>query len=103
METTGKTCPIPCHVLDSGQPLWPEKLEGCGMLMGINALVKHGFTVIHSNGTQVEHNTKVTKVNTVAVKAVKVVLKRMIHWKPHQTKIIKGDLEKMQQLLQEFS
>ena len=83
MDTTGKTCPIPCYVLDSSPLLWLGELEDCDMLMGTNILVKHGFTVIHSNRTQVKPNTKDIKVNTVAVKAVKVVLIRMVHWKPH--------------------
>ena len=93
MDTTGKTCSIPCYVLDSSQPLWLGELEDCGVLMGTNALVKHGFTVTHSNGTQVEPNTRDTKVSTVAVKTINVVLKKTVHLKPHQTKIIKGDLE----------
>ena len=58
IDTTGKTCSVPCYVLDSSQPLWLGKLEDCGVLMGTNTLVKHGFTVTHSNGKQVEQNTK---------------------------------------------
>ena len=61
MDTTGKKSPIPCYVLNSGQPLWLGELEGCGMLMGTNALVKHGSTVIHSNGTQVKCNKTLQK------------------------------------------
>lgn len=34
-----------------------------------------------------------TKVSTVALKAINVVLKITIHLKPYQSKIIKGDLQ----------
>ena len=58
VDTTDKTCSVSCYVLDSSQPLWLGEMEDCGVLMGTNALVKHGFTVTHSNGMQVEPNTK---------------------------------------------
>ena len=93
IETTGKTCPIPCYVLDSNRPLWSGELEDCGVLMGTNALVKHGFTVTHSDGTQVEPNCKDANVSTTSVKVINVLLDKTVHLKPHQSKIIQTVLE----------
>ena len=31
METTGKTYPTPCCVLDSSRPVWSGELEDCGV------------------------------------------------------------------------
>lgn len=93
METTGKTCPIPCYVLDSTRPLWSGELEDCGVLMGTNALVQHGFTVKHSNGTEVEPKIKGSENAITVVKTIDVTLRETVHLKPHQTKIVKGALE----------
>ena len=93
IETTGKTCPIPCYVLDSNRPLWSGELEDCGVLMGTNALVKHGFTVTHSDGTHVEPNSKDANVSTTSVKVINVLLDKTVHLKPHQSKVIQTVLE----------
>ena len=93
MEATGKTFPIPCYVLDSSRPLWSGELEDCGVLMGTNALVKHGFSVVHSDGTEVQPKKKDAGESTTIVKTIDVVLKKTVHLKPHQTKIVKGTVE----------
>ena len=49
VEATGKTCPIPCFVLESSQPLWQGELKDCGVLFGTNALLEHGFHVTYSD------------------------------------------------------
>ena len=93
METTGKTCQIPCYVLDSNRPLWSGELEDCGVLMGTNALVKHGFTVTHSDGTQVEPNRKDANVSTMSMKMINVLLNETIHLKPQQSNVVQTVLE----------
>ena len=60
--------------------------------MGTNALVKHGFTVTHSNGAKVEPQTKDTVVGTTTVMR-HVVLKKIVHLKLHQTKVKQTELE----------
>ena len=61
--------------------------------MGTNALVKHGFTVTHSDGTQVEPNCKDANVSTTSVKVINVLLDKTVHLKPHQSKVIQTVLE----------
>ena len=47
--------------------------------MGTNALVKHGFTVTHSDGTQVEPHCKDANVSTTSVKVINVLLNKTVH------------------------
>ena len=61
--------------------------------MGINALVKHGFTMTHSDGTWVEPNCKDVNVSTTSVKVINVLLDKTVHLKPHQSKVIQTVLE----------
>ena len=56
-----------------------------GVLICTNALVKHGFTVTHSDGTQVEPNCKNANVSATSVKMISVLLNETIHLKPHQS------------------
>ena len=91
IETTGKTYPVPCYVLDSSRPLWSGELKDCGVLMGTNALVKHGFSVTHSDGTEVQPKAKDVEGSATVVKTIDVVLKNTVHLKPHQTKITVGE------------
>ena len=53
--------------------------------MGANALVKHGFTVTHSDGTQVKPKCKDASVSTTSVKVINVLLmiSETVHLKPH--------------------
>ena len=64
--------------------------------MGTNSLVKYGFTVTHSDGTQVEPNCKDANVSTTLVKMINVILNETIHLKPQQAKVVQTVLgEKM--------
>ena len=73
-------------MLDSNKPLWSGELKDCVVLMGTNALLKHGFTVTHSDGTQVEPNCKDANVSTTLMKIINVLLSVTIYLKPHQYK-----------------
>ena len=61
--------------------------------MGANALVKHGFTVTHSDGTQIKAKCKDASVSTTSVKVIIVLLNETVHLKPHQSKVIQTVLE----------
>ena len=75
-------------MLDSSRPLWSGELEDCGVLMGTNALVKHGFSVVHSDGTEVQPKKKEVGESTTIVKTIDVVLNNTVYLKPNQTKIV---------------
>ena len=95
VETTGKTCPIPCFVLDSSQPLWRGELKGCGVLFGTNALVELGFHVSYSDGTTIEpiprDGSERSSANVVnAVNVLQVTLGKTVHIKPSQLKWTKA-------------
>jgi len=46
VDSTGKACSIPRYIIDSEEPMWFGALKDCGLLMGTNALVVHGFKVL---------------------------------------------------------
>ena len=75
-------------MLDSSRPLWSGELEDCGVLMGTDALVKHEFSVVHSDGTEVQPKKKEVGESTTIVKTIDVVLKSTVHLKHNQTKIV---------------
>jgi len=59
VEATGKTCPIPCFVLESSQLLWQGELKDCEVLFGTNVLLlEHGFHVTYLDGTAIEPTSR---------------------------------------------
>ena len=92
VESTGKTCNIPCYIIDSGEPLWSGALKDCAMLMGTNALVAHGFKVSDSGGVEVSPTQKVTHSDS-CTRVLTVILQQTVHLKPNQTKLVKGTVQ----------
>ena len=92
VESTGKTCNIPCYIIDSGEPLWSGALKDCAMLLGTNALVAHGFKVSDSGGVEVSPTQKVTHSDS-CTRVLTVILQQTVHLKPNQTKLVKGTVQ----------
>ena len=92
VETTGKTCPIPCFVLDSSQPLRRGELKDCGVLFGTNTLVEHGFHVSYSDGTTIEPTPRdgAERSSANVVNVLQVTLGETVHIKPSQMKWTKA-------------
>ena len=89
VESTGKTCGILCYIIDSDEPLWSGALKDCGLLIGTNASVAHGFRVIDSGGSEVTPTEKATNSGS-CTQVLKMVLQETVHLKPNQTKLVKG-------------
>ena len=98
VEATAKTCPVPCYVLDSDQPLWSGELTDCGVLMGTNALITHGFGVTQSDGKVIEPGNRRESVSTPETRTIHVVLSETVHLKPNQTKLVKSRVEETESI-----